>query len=422
MFRSKCLEKTRSKRPLRAVGLVTVLMGLIACAGCTAPAQIHWSPDGTAAAYAYREQAVVIDAEGAVLSKLGKSVGGFAWSADSKTLYFAATTDQPETAITVESRWRSEATRLAGPAKTDNPPALVELSTWSNRKITPLAKFEADPVVYAALSPDEDWLAFVTGDGNEHGVYVYHLSGKRAYQLTDVGGLGLCFTGRNRLAYIEAAGNKPVADVKTAVGHVVEVTLDAKADKLARTPLLDVVVGETFWLSAVGDGLLLTAVARSVPGEPIADNELVNHIKLFQWTRANNGIVAVADSAGPLFAVSPDGKRVMIHKITPRSDKTPMKMELQVIRTNGSDGLTLRTTFEGAPMPMWPAWRGDGQITLNAPDPKPETRGGEPRQAFDVVLYDVPEKGELTGGKVLSDSWDPDLRPYEKGPATTQKD
>ena len=39
--------------------------------GCTAPAQIHWSPDGTAAAFAYRGQAIVVDAEGAVLSQLG---------------------------------------------------------------------------------------------------------------------------------------------------------------------------------------------------------------------------------------------------------------------------------------------------------------------------------------------------------------
>ena len=50
--------------------------------------------------------------------------------------------------------------------------------------------------------------------------------------------------------------------------------------------------------------------------------------------------------------------------------------------------------------------------------PKAVTAGGEPRQQFDVVLYNLTEKGQLTDGKTLSDSWDPDLRPFEKAAAT----
>ena len=39
---------------------------------------------------------------------------------------------------------------------------------------------------------------------------------------------------------------------------------------------------------------------------------------------------------------------------------------------------------------------------------------------YDVVLYTITDKGELTPDKTLSDNWDSDLRPWEK-PAATQK-
>jgi hypothetical protein len=187
---------------------------------------------------------------------------------------------------------------------------------------------------------------------------------------------------------------------------------------LKRTTLLDVIAGETFWMQPKGDDLLLTAVGRSMPGKPIGDDDLINNIKLFLWTRANGGMVAVAETVGPLFALSPDGGRVMIHKITPKNEKMPGKYEVMVIRTNGSDGVSLRTINEGEPMPMWPAWRNETQVALTAPKPTAATVGGEPRQQFDVVLYNLTEKGELRDGKNLSDTWDPDLKPYEKAAAT----
>ena len=403
------------QRPL--VAALFIALALI-CTGCTAPAQMHWSPDGTAAAYCYRDRAVVVDEAGAILSQLGKSDGGFVWTADSKTLYYATETDAADNAVDVDTRWSATApTASTQPAKTK----LVELCTWSNRKSTPLVKFKSDSVVYMRLSPDQEWLAFVAMHDDAYVTYVCHLPTKHVYLLSEPVGMAMCFTAKNRLAYIEPASNKPVTDFKTAPAKVVEVTLDAKAEKLNRTYLLDVVAGETFWMQPKGDDLLLTAVGRTVPGKPIADDDLLNNIKLFMWTRANGGMVAVAESVGPLFALSPDGSRVMIHKITPKSEKMPGKFELMVIRTNGSDGRILRTINEGEPMPMWPAWRSDTQIALTAPQPKAITAGGEPRQQFDVVLYNLTEKGELREGKTLSDTWDPDLKPYEKASATTQK-
>jgi hypothetical protein len=408
-----------------ALYIAGLLFLTIVGSGCSAPAQIHWNPDGTAAAYAYRGQAMVVDADGAVLSKLGKSEGGFAWSADGKTLYYAAVTDNADNVIEIGTQWVKESTDAG--ARTPTAPStrpegqIVELSTWSNRKSTPLVKFRADAVVYMILSPDQEWLAFATEQDEHYANYVCHLPSKKVMLLSKPAGLAMCFTGKNRLAFVERASGRESVDFKTAGGHVSEVTLDAKTDKLTRTPLIDVVAGETYWLAALGEDLLLTAVSRTMPGKPIAEDDLLAHCKLFMWTRANNGIVAVADNAGPLFALSPDGKRVLIHKITPRNDKMAMMLELQVIYANGSGGMTLRTTREGDPLPMWPAWRTDSQITLNAPEPKSETRAGEPRQVFDVTTFTLTDKGELINGKVLSGSWDPDLRPHEKAPATTQK-
>ena len=404
--------------------LLTHLAGLMllltVCNGCTAPAQMRWSPDGTAAAYCYRDKAVVVDEAGAILSQLGRSEGGFAWTVDSKTLYYATETDQADNVLDVDMKFRSEASAPA-PTTAPSQPAkaqFVELSAWSNRKSTPLVKFRSDSVVYMILSPDQEWLALVSKHGEDYAAYACHIPSKRVYLLSEPSGLPLCFTGKNRLAYIEPASNKPVMDFKTAPAKVVEVVLDAKADKLPRVQLLDVIAGETFWFAPKGDDLLLTAVGRTVPGKPIVDDEMVANIKLFLWTRANGGLVAVADSVGPLFTLSPDGTRVMIHKITPKNEKMPMKYELMVIRTNGSDAQSLRTINEGEPMPMWPCWRSDTQVVVTSPKPAPITSGGEPRNQFDVMLYNLSEKGELQDGKSLSDTWEPDLKPYEKAPAT----
>src|SRR5512146_1783968 len=79
------------------------MLFLLVLAGCEVPAQIYWSPDGTRAAYVptagSESAAALIDEQGKVLAALGKSVGGFAWSADSKQLYYAAVGPKPAVAL-----------------------------------------------------------------------------------------------------------------------------------------------------------------------------------------------------------------------------------------------------------------------------------------------------------------------------------
>ena len=62
------------------------------------PAQMCWSPDLKRAAYLptlnEESEAYLIDDSGRLLEKLGKTAGGFAWSSDSRSLYFA-TVDGP---------------------------------------------------------------------------------------------------------------------------------------------------------------------------------------------------------------------------------------------------------------------------------------------------------------------------------------
>ena len=123
------------------------------------------------------------------------------------------------------------------------------------------------------------------------------------------------------MAYVEP--DRLADKAESMTGKVVEVALNPAASALDRKPLVDVIPSQTPYMAALGDNLLITAVERTFPGKPTDENKLI--CKLFQWTRANCGIVALADDVGPLFAISPDGQRVMIEKLTPKTDQAPAK-------------------------------------------------------------------------------------------------
>ncbi len=396
------------------------LIAIIVCVGCRVPAQVVWSPDGAAAAYRVEDRAYLIDAGGKVVSTLGTVLGGFAWSADSKTLYYANNSDQADRIGALDLAWRSPdrpaKQMLILPATTEptsRPTKYVDVCSFADGKSTSLAKFAGGDAMHMALSPDQKWLAIVCDSeaAATFSVYVLHLPDKLLYLLSDFAGFGISFTGPNRLAYIEPDRLADKADNLT--GKVVEVTLIAGAAKLERSPLFDVLPGETPYIAALGENLLVTSVARNFPGKPIThdDSRVCN---LYLWTRANCGLVSIADGVGPLFAVSPDGQRVLIEKIASKADPSPIKRELQIIRTNGSDGHTLRDLSKHDAFALWPAWRGNGEITFTAPeeDAAAITVDGQNRLQYEVIQYRLNEKFDLEPISKLSESWKADMKPY----------
>ncbi|CAN5410717.1 hypothetical protein BH10PLA1_BH10PLA1_21250 [soil metagenome] len=406
----------------RSFGLLCLGTILMVTAGCSVPAQLVWSPDGSAAAYRLNDKAFVIDAAGKIAAELGDSTGGYAWSGDSKTLYYATPLKTADVATPVDVRWQQplpsihfegEENKVPESAyPTKNPPAFVELQTFAGGKSTSLLKFAAGKPLHMALSPDQQWLALVceTAVNDTYAVYAYHLPAKKLYLISDFAGLAMCYTGPSRLAYVEPDRLGDKADAMT--GRVVEIMLDAAQKELVRVPLMDVVPSQTPWIVAIGDNLLLTSIARTFPGKPVVDDKLI--CKLFLWTRANCGIVSLADDVGPLFALSPDGQRILIEKITPAMESSPAKRELLLIRANGSDGMALRDLSHRDIFALWPAWHGNGEITFTSPeeDAKTVTVKNETRLQYDIVQYKITDKGELQAIKTLSEGWDAAMKPY----------
>jgi hypothetical protein len=408
----------RSKPLWRGLGLLCVVI----VAGCRVPAQIVWSPDGKTAAYRVEDKAYLVDSTGKLGAPLGTVAGGMAWSADSKTLYYAMSAKLANPIVKPDTIWQSmpeapEPTSAPATAPASQPAKFVELEAFAKNKATALARFAAGDALYMALSPDQKWLAIVceTPVDTTFAVYVFNLPTKHLYLLSDFAGFGLCFTGPNRLAYIEPDRRSDKDDAMT--GKVVEVTLDVKSPQLARTPLLDVIPSQTPFIQPLGENLLLTSVGRSFPGKPLDDTPDRATYKLFMWTRANGGIVSLVDDVGPLFAISPDGQRVLIEKLSPATDRLPAKRELQLIRANGSDGYTLRDLSKHDLFPLWPAWHGNDEITFTSPDEdaKTATVDKEQRLIYDMVQYQITEKGELKPIQTLSESWKADEKPYLPG-------
>ncbi len=383
--------------------------------GCQSPAMILWSPDGSAGAYHIDNTAFLIDSTGKATAPLGSVLGGSVWTADSKTLYYVASTN-PANPVTAAVDWAGMSalhfkTRDgdAEPAPADRPKEAVEVLAFSGGKSTSVVKFGAGRSQYLALSPDQHWLLAVCATESTTGfaVFVCHLPSKHLYKLSDSAGFGLCFTGPNRLAYIDPDRRDK------QIGKVVEVTLNNKPEGPDRTPLMDVVPAETPWLAALGDNLLLTSFPRTFPGKPIAEQEM-NACKLYMWTRGNGGIVALADDVGPFFSLSPDGKRLLIEKMVAKTEQSPGKHELQIIRANGSDGHTLRDLSKHIWFAMLPTWHGNNEISFNSTDEtaKPATVKDRACLQYDAVLYKLNEKEELEPIKTLSESWDSAIKPY----------
>lgn len=399
------------------VAVVLPVIALLTLTGCL-PAQIFWSPDGSRAAYLNHSMASLIDDHGRLVQRLGGSTGGFAWTADSKTLYVA--TAQPVAEVPVfeqDNRWLAAPSSTAPTTRPAQASARREsitvVSELRDGLLTPLFAVNQAYALHLQLSPSGDWLAVVTMDKDSSLMQLtaYSLKSRKAYPLSLSCGVGACFTSGNQLAYVEPdrLGDRP----ECLTGHVVEVKLDESSQKLERTPLLEVIPAETGWIVAQGRDLLLTAVPRTFPSKPPAEYEDEPVVNLYRFTRANGGVSAIAEGTGPLFMPSPDGKRILFEKVIPATADKPARRELALMSSNGSDSHILRDiTAFGTSQPMWPNWRGNDEIayieSAAASRAAPENHGDE----FEVDLYKVTDKCELQTIRKLSSSWtDPLMKP-----------
>jgi len=90
---------------------------------------------------------------------------------------------------------------------------------------------------------------------------------------------------------------------------------------------------------------------------------------------------------------------------------------LCVMNANGSDPHVLRSLdeYDGNPKPpMWPAWRGNEQITFIAPaaDAQSVKVDDHDRKVVDVIQYHLTDKGALEALQSLSADWKAEIKPY----------
>jgi hypothetical protein len=425
--------------------VLAALLGLTTCAGCNIPGQIHWSPDGTLAAYvpALAEEAMLIDADGRIVARLGKSLGGFAWSADSSTLYVAAATEGGGGAVVAErNAWLMPSAMQAQPRR--RKPVVGELdhmtiSAWRAGKAEPIVTTDRFLPLFMELSPDGNWLCFTAAVGytdkpegaedtdsmpHETILYALNLKSKRLYALSDACLFGFCFTGPSRVAHVQFEG---APDLNRAEGEI-DVCGDGEPEEAKRSPPGKLVETELSPLEADPKRTVLADATGFVGSwlTRVADDDLL-------LVKSDRGLEAARDGTLHLFrrrtgkfeplvegvqfvSRSPDGKRVLLSR-----EADDMLVLYDVDRRTTRD---LRAMDTAA---LWPAWRGNEQVTLTPPakptdgtPPPTRVAGGEKGDVFcyDVVLYELPavEKPSLKPAKVLSARWDLSEKPRHKPP------
>jgi hypothetical protein len=410
-------------------------------AGCEPAAHLAWSPDGSRAAYFVPTPGIdpasgkslpgvsyVIDADGKVVSELGPTFGSFAWANQPQAVYFGAYQAQPPTGSDILRKWMVDAEDQPAaplpPANDEIPP--MTLSRWQDGKTESLVSLGNRYVMFVQMSPDQNWVSIVafgketSASDGQWEVFAFNTSSKKLYEITDHGGAGACFTAASKLAYVETDRDHRGNALST--GQIVEVKLDESAEHLERTPLVDVLPQQTMFLQPTDDGLLFTTSPRSFPTKAIPSDQ--RSIGLYHFTRANGGVAAMSESTHALFLPSPDGKRILFMRITPKTEKMPERRELCVMNANGSDEHLLSdvTTF-GQELPMWPTWHGNDEISFvsSTSQDLPAEAGKEPRIAFDVVLYRIGAQDDLQSVKTLSQNWPIEMKPStKKSPAATQ--
>lgn len=387
---------------------------LLAAGGCHIPARVFWSPDATRAVYINYGQVAVIDAQGAIqFQAIGE--GTAAWSADGKTAYFALSTDAvpavPLVPTVYQTGW------AGGPVAPPADPAeeLQAVVAYGPDGVQPLFVLD-QPVMHLHLSPDENWLAVVTSVPEGEGtmtLFAWHLPSRTLYLIERKSGFAAAFTGDSRLAYsLPGDPDRPPANQPS---NLIEVILDVTRDQLERQTLLDVQAGTAVWIQPLDSDILLSVAWH----DGNAFDPKIHPMRIIRYRRdgagENDGSEIFADWTGGLFAISPDQKRILFERITPRKGAAP-KVELMIMETGGGNPRVLRdVTQHVMTQPMWPSWRGNDQITFT-----PSPAGDDPVDPLDpewrrteVILYDLTDNGgiPLRAVKTLSADWEAELKP-----------
>jgi hypothetical protein len=412
------------------------LLSLCVClvlAGCEIPAQTFWSPDGSHAAYvapANREcPAMLIDDAGKVLANLGPSTGGFAWSNDSKRLYFATVGCNADAKTEFETRlnWLNTTNADdAPPDGDDNDKKGLTVSAYQDGKTTPLFWLGRGHASHMILSPDQNWLALVytirAGSEDSFALCVYSIASRTLYPLSVGCTRGICFTGPRRLAFVEAGDIR--GGRSSGVGQLVEVTLADSPDKLERQALLAVLMQFTSWLQAAGEDVLLTTLPFTFPAPPPRDASDVS-VNLYRYSRARNATQPLATNVDEYFLVSPDGKRVLLGAPGQSPDNGPptqlavLELGTGIIHPlcNLSSTVKVQPNLQYSGIPAYPAWRGGGEISFTSPpDANKPPANQDNRLYFELALYRLGGDHKLVPLRTLSESW-----PVESKPSISKK-
>jgi len=398
--------------------------------GCNTPGQVFWSPNGQSCAYFTGEShsAFVLDSDGAIKMPLGASNGGFAWSADSQILFFASADPiQATLPDTLDKSWpfptaadlaptTAPASRPAttGPSTQEEVP-VATLMQYTAGKLEPLASLGNCKVVYMLLSPDQNWLAILcTTDpmkGDDLRILTYHRPSHHLFTLATECGSAMAFTGPSSFAYCTT--DQDSSGIQQT-GQIVESTLADVPTRPEAKELLTVIVKDVFWMekSAGDDDLLITAIGRTFPA-PLSKSGANHRINLYHFSRGDGGLVAIAESVGPVFTQRPGKPDILIEKITAESENMPEKHEMLLIGANGANGRSLRNLSKRDNIALWPAWRGGSEITLDSDTPVFSDDKNN-HEFYDVIHYHLDEPASLKPLRTLSAKWDTGMKPWKR--------
>ncbi len=387
--------------------------------GCSVTPQVTWSPDGETAVY----QQSVLDSKGKKVDDLGQSGvfdGNATWSADSSSLYFIkqemSGADVPVTAL---RRWVGDADAdkqitPVRPLATGYP--RTNLYLRHDGKTARIATLWPTWVLSLAVSADQRWLLIngidVTPGAMFPAVHLWalQLQSKKLYVLSD-SAIDPCFTGPNRVAYVEPQG------LGTSVGQVLEVSLDESLAPLKPAPLLTVLCNSTDAIAGTNRDLLVMTAQATFPApatQPTSE-------KIYAVGRDSGQIHDLASASMGFMSLSPDGKRILF--IRPTDQGPP---ELCVMNIDGTQIRTLMDliAFPNG-LPIKPSWHGNDRVRFaavrgtfvpperNAPPAINVKSGsqGESHVVYDIVDYQIPLTGPMKPVQTISRDWAIDAKP-----------
>jgi hypothetical protein len=411
------------------------LLTLLVCltSGCHVPSRLAFSPDGTKAVYASNgtDAVVLIDDKGKILRPLGEGAGAAAWSPDGKVVYY--TVRAPEGTKPVKLDLAPLGNRKLGGTIPDEPPPKdpdappPEVDTIYRYDFAgepqPLVTLPG-PVFRLVLSPDgKNLLSFVTTDlrnadhpddkANATFAVVVGTGSRPGAPLTKVVAAvpGVGVGG----AWLDAA-TVVVADSTDSFGElgvIRGVGVGGDGWVVAGNELAVVALGAGVHIDRAGDTLLVATTPVSLPIAR-AENMPEPRHSLFAM-KPDGTLKPLVHSIGPLFTVSPDGKRVLIETIDDEPGGAPRRMLAVLDLATGQAKRMLDVSGFANELPVYPAWVGNEAIAfVAAPDTgvAADAPGGK-RIVYELVIYRL-DGDRLVHSRTLSADWKPAMKPGKR--------